>query len=47
MLKEKVRVAFEVSEGAAGARTIAAIVTQGGTSLSRYVASNLMRELAL
>ncbi|REG81980.1 putative transposase [Marinomonas pollencensis] len=47
MLKEKVRAAFKVSEGSAGARTIAAIVTQGGTSLSRYVASNLMRELAL
>ncbi|REG79508.1 putative transposase [Marinomonas pollencensis] len=47
MLKEKVRAAFEVSEGSAGARTVAAIVTQGGTSLSRYVASNLMRVLAL
>lgn len=47
MLKEKVREAFEVSEGSAGARTIAAMVTQTGTPLSRYVASNLMRELAL
>lgn len=47
MLKEKVREAFDASEGSAGARTIAAMVTQKGTSLSRYVASNLMRELAL
>ena len=47
LLKEKVREAFDVSEGSAGARTIAAIVSQDGTDLSRYVASNLMRELAL
>lgn len=41
------REAFEVSKGSAGARTIAAIVSQDGTDLSRYVAGNLMRELAL
>ena len=41
------RDAFEVSKRSAGARTIAAIVSQGGTGLSRYVAGHLMRELAL
>ena len=41
------REAFDISEGSAGARTIAAIVSQDGTHLSRYVASNLMHELAL
>ena len=47
MLKERVREAFDVCEGSAGALTIAAIFSQDGTDLSRCIASNLMCELAL
>ena len=47
LLKEKVREAHELSNGSAGARTVASIVTQRGTPLSRYLASKLMKELEL
>ena len=47
LLKEKVLEAHEVSKGSAGARTIASIVTQSGTPCSRYLASKLMKSLAV
>jgi putative transposase len=42
-----VREAFNESNGSAGARTIADIVTTRGTSLSRYRAGRLMKRLEL
>ncbi|OES24278.1 DDE domain protein [Alteromonas macleodii] len=47
LLKEKVREVFSISEGSAGARSVAAMVTLSGTPLSRYVAGKLMSELQL
>lgn len=46
-LKELVRVAHQVSNGSAGARTIATMVTCQGVELSRYRASRLMKRLGL
>ena len=46
-LKVKVRNAFEESNRSAGARTIANIVTNDGTPLSRYRAAKFMGELRL
>ena len=43
----EVRAAYEESNGSAGARTIADIVTARGTQLSRYRAGRLMKELEL
>lgn len=47
LLRSKVRAAHTVSNGSAGARTIADIVTLSGVRLSRYRASKLMKELGL
>lgn len=46
-LRSEVRRAYELSNGSAGARTIADIVTARGTPLSRYRAANLMKDLEL
>lgn len=48
-LKEQalVREAYQCSGGSAGARTIAAMVSQQGSPLSRYRASKLMKRLGL
>lgn len=46
-LINKVKAAHETSNGSAGARTIAGIVTTDGSPLSRYRASNLMKKLGL
>jgi putative transposase len=46
-LKNKVSDAFDASNYSAGARTIAAIVSNDGTKLSRYRADKLMKELGL
>lgn len=46
-LRAEVRRAHEISNGSAGARTIANIVTTRGISLSRYRATKLMKELSL
>jgi len=46
-LDSQVREAFEESNGSAGARTLADIVTARGTKLSRYRASRLMKRLEL
>ena len=49
LLKDKVSDAFEYSNYSAGARTIAAIISNddGDTELSRYRAGKLMKELGL
>ena len=46
-LEVSVNDAFELSNGSAGARTIAKIITNEGTALSRYRASKLMHGLNL
>jgi len=46
-LLSEVRAAHKESNGSAGARTIADILTNRGTALSRYRASGLMKELGL
>ena len=46
-LRAMVRRAYKLSNGSAGARSIATIVTGFGGSLSRYRASRLMSELSL
>ena len=46
-LHSQVREAFDESNGSAGARTLADIVTARGTKLSRYRASRLMKRLEL
>ena len=43
----EVRTAYKVSNGSAGARTIASIVTARGVPLSRYRAGRMMKELNL
>ena len=43
----EVRTAYEVSNGSAGARTIASIVTARGVPLSRYRAGRMMKALNL
>ena len=47
LLKAKVNDAFEDSNYSAGARTIASIISNEGTELSRYRAGKLMKELGL
>lgn len=47
LIRAEVRRAYELSNGSAGARTIADIVTARGRPLSRYRASKLMKELKL
>ncbi len=47
LVRAEVRRAYELSNGSAGARTIADIVTARGISLSRYRASKFMKELDL
>lgn len=47
LVRAEVRRAYELSNGSAGARTIADIVTARGIPLSRYRASKLMKELDL
>jgi len=42
-----VKAAFALSEGSAGARTVATLVTQDGYPLSRYRASKAMKRLSL
>ncbi|EMQ2879019.1 IS3 family transposase, partial [Vibrio navarrensis] len=46
-IRAEVRRAYELSNGSAGARTIADIVTARGIPLSRYRASKFMKELDL
>lgn len=46
-LREKIKSAHELSNGSAGARTIATMVTTSGTALSRYRASRRMKLLGL
>jgi putative transposase len=46
-LREQVSAAHELSNGSAGARTIATLVTLAGTPLSRYRASHRMKLLGL
>ena len=46
-LQEQVIEAHETSNGSAGARTIASMVTQAGIPLSRYRASRRMKQLGL
>jgi len=46
-LLHEVRAAHKDSSGSAGARTIATLVTNRGTPLSRYRATKLMKELEL
>ncbi len=47
LIRAEVRRAHEISNGSAGARTIAGIVTTRGIPLSRYRASKFMKELDL
>ncbi|PCD86106.1 IS3 family transposase, partial [Vibrio mediterranei] len=47
LVRAEVRRAYELSNGSAGARTIADIVTTRGIPLSRYRASKFMKELEL
>ncbi len=47
LVRAEVRRAYELSNGSAGARTIADIVTARGIPLSRYRASKFMKELNL
>lgn len=47
LLKERVREAYTISHGSAGARTIADMVTNQGIPLSRYRAGKLMKQLDL
>ena len=47
VLKSKVREAHELSEGSAGARTVASIVSSDDEKLSRYMAGKLMNEMGL
>ena len=44
-LNSEVRAAFELSNGSAGSRSIASIVTSNGLPLSRYRARNIMKKL--
>ena len=46
-LREQVKAAHALSNGSAGARSIATLVAQGGTPLSRYRASRRMKLLGL
>jgi putative transposase len=46
-LREQVTAAHELSNGSAGARTIATLLTMAGTPLSRYRASRRMKLLGL
>jgi putative transposase len=47
LVRAEVRRSYELSNGSAGARTIADIVTARGIRLSRYRASKFMKELDL
>ncbi len=47
LVRAEVRRAYELSNGSAGARAIADIVTARGIPLSRYRASKFMKELDL
>jgi putative transposase len=47
LVRAEVRRAYALSNGSAGARTIADIVTARGIPLSRYRASQFMKELDL
>ena len=47
LLLDKIVEAYEASKGSAGARSIASMVTQTGTPLSRYRASKRMKSLGL
>ncbi|MFT5717458.1 MAG: putative transposase [Oleiphilaceae bacterium] len=47
LLKDKVNDAFEDSNYSAGARSVAAIISNDGTELRRYRADKLMKELKL
>jgi len=46
-LQKLILVAHEASNGSAGARTLASMVTQAGTPLSRYRAGRRMKQLGL
>lgn len=46
-LRERIKVAFELSNGSAGARTLADMVTAEGTALSRYRAGRRMTLMGL
>ena len=46
-LNSEVRAAFKVSNGSAGSRSIANIVTTNGIQLSRYRARGIMKKLGL
>jgi putative transposase len=46
-LKVQVNQVFEISHHSAGARTIAGVLTNEGTKLSRYLAGKLMKKLGL
>ena len=46
-LESEVRAAFNTSDGSAGARSIAAMLTNDGIPLSRYCASKIMKKLDL
>jgi putative transposase len=47
ILCREVKAAHRISNGSAGARTIAQLVTNKGINLSRYRAHNLMKKLGL
>ena len=47
MLRSEVRRVHALSQGSAGARTNADMVSSDGTLLSRYRAGNIMKELGL
>ncbi|WP_408900178.1 IS3 family transposase [Photobacterium piscicola] len=47
LLSSEVKAAHRASSGSAGARTIAGIVTTKGVPLSRYKATNIMKQLGL
>jgi putative transposase len=47
LLCSEVKAAHRISNGSAGARTIAQLVTDKGINLSRYRARNLMKKLGL
>ena len=47
LLSSEVKAAHRASGGSAGARTIAGIVTTKGVPLSRYKATNIMKQLGL
>jgi len=46
-LNSEIRAAFKLSNGSAGSRSIASMVTNNGTPLSRYRARSIMKKLGL